>query len=135
MPFGFQVHYARYVDPNTGVASTIMVVPADQVLGWRDSYGTWDLGMIAAIAAHNDPAHPSLVLCAHDGDNAWSGGYSYYNEWVQQMTSTAAADGYEPCTVEQLLAENPPNTNDIAHVEDGGWVFADGDFGSPDFIN
>jgi hypothetical protein len=135
MPFGFQVHYARYVDPNTGVASTIMVVPADQVLGWRDSYGTWDLGMISPIAARNNPAHPSLVLCAHDGDNAWSGGYSYYNEWVPQMAGTAASDGYEPCTVEQFLAENPPNTNDIAHVEDGGWVFADGDFGSPDFIN
>ena len=26
-------------------------------------------------------------------------------------------------------------TNDIVHVEDGGWVFADGDFGSPSFIN
>jgi hypothetical protein len=135
IPFGLQVHYARYVNPNTGVASTILVVPADQVLGWRDSYGTWDLGMISPIAARNDPAHPSLVLCAHDGDNAWSGGYSYYNEWVQQMASTAASDGYEPCTVEQFLAENPPNTNDIAHVEDGGWVFADGDFGSPSFIN
>ncbi len=135
MPFGFQVHYARYVDPNTGAASTMMVVPADQVLSWRDSYGTWDLGLISPIAARNNPAHPSLVLCAHDGDNAWSGGYSYYNEWVSQMAGTAVADGYEPSTVEQFLAENPPDTNDIAHVEDGGWVFADGDFGSPGFIN
>jgi hypothetical protein len=135
MPFGFQVHYARYVDPNTGVASAIMVVPSDQALSWRDSYGTWDLGLISPIAVRNDPAHPSLVLCAHDGDNAWSGGYSYYNEWVSQMANTAAADGYEPSTVEQFLAENPPNTNDVAHVEDGGWVFADGDFGSPSFIN
>ena len=48
MPFGFQVHYARYVDPNNGAASTIMVVPSDQVLSWRDSYGTWDLGLICA---------------------------------------------------------------------------------------
>jgi len=135
MPFGFQVHYARYVDPNTGLASTIMVVPSDQVLSWRDSYGTWDLGMIAPVAARNNPAHPSLVLCAHDGDNAWSGGYSYYNEWVPQMASTAAGDGYEPTTIEQFISDFPPATNDIVHVEDGGWVFADGDFGSPDFIN
>ena len=135
MPFGFQVHYARYVDPNTGVASTIMVVPADQALSWRDSYGTWDLGMISPIAAHNNPTHPSLVLCAHDGDNAWSGGYSYYNQWVSQMASTAASDGYEPTTIEQFISDFPPATNDIVHVEDGGWVFADGDFGSPSFIN
>ncbi len=135
MPFGFQLHYARYVDPNTGLASTIIVVPSDQVLSWRDSYGTWDLGMIAPIAARNNPAHPSLVLCAHDGDNAWSGGYSYYNEWVPQMASTAAGDGYEPTTIEQFISDFPPNTNDVVHVEDGGWVFADGDFGSPSFIN
>ena len=135
MPFGFQVHTARYVDPNTGAASTIMVVPSDQVLSWRDSYGTWDLGMIASIAAHNNPAHPSLALCAHDGDNAWSGGYSYYNEWVPQMASTAVSDGYEPTTIEQFISDFPPATNDIVHVEDGGWVFADSDFGSPSFIN
>src|SRR5579859_1166573 len=135
MPFGFQTHYARYVDPNTGVASTIIVVPSDQVLSWRDSYGTWDLSMISSIAAHNNPAHPSLVLCAHDGDNAWSGGYSYYNEWVGQMAGTAASDGYEPTTIEQFISDFAPATNDIVHVEDGGWVFADGDFGSPSFIN
>ncbi len=135
MPFGFQVHYARYVDPNTGVASTITVVPSDQALSWRDSYGTWDLGLIAPIAALNNTNHPSLVLCAHDGDNAWSGGYSYYNQWVSQMASTAASDGYEPTTIEQFISDFPPATNDIVHVEDGGWVFADGDFGSPSFIN
>lgn len=135
MPFGFQLHYARYVDPDTGVASTIIVVPSDQVLGWRDSYGTWDLGLISPIAARNNPAHPSLVLCAHDGDNAWSGGYSYYNQWVGQMASTAASDGYEPTTIEQFISDFPPVANDIVHVEDGGWVFADGDFGSPSFIN
>jgi len=135
MPFGFQLHYARYVDPNSGVASEIILVPADQVLSWRDSYATWDLGMISPIAARNDPARPSLVLCAHDGDNAWSGGYSYYNEWVPQMASTAVSDGYEPTTIEQFISDFPPDTNDVVHVEDGGWVFADGDFGSPSFIN
>jgi len=135
MPFGFQVHYARYVNPTNGAASTIMVVPSDQVLSWRDSYGTWDLGLISPIAALNNTNHPSLVLCAHDGDNAWSGGYSYYNEWVPQMASTAASDGYEPTTIEQFISDFPPATNDIVHVEDGGWVFADSDFGSPSFIN
>ncbi len=135
MPFAFQVHYARYVDPNTGVASSIMVVPSDQALSWRDSYGTWDLGLMSGLAARNNPSKPALVLLAHDGDNAWSGGYSYYMEWVNQFASQAVSDGYEPSTVEQFLAEHPPDANDIAHIEDGGWVFADGDFGSPSFIN
>jgi len=135
MPFGFQPHYARYVDPNTGVASTIIVVPADQALGWQDSYSTWDLGQIAPLAARNNPAHPALVLCAHDGDNAWSGGYSYYNQWVSQMAGTAVSDGYEPTTIEQFLSDFPPAASDVIHVEDGGWVFADSDFGSPSFIN
>jgi len=135
MPFGFQLHYARYVDPNTGVASTIILAPSDQVFGWKDSYSTWDLGLIAPLAALNNPAKPSLVLCAHDGDNAWSGGSSYYNEWVPQMASTAVSDGYEPTTIEQFINDFPPSASDVVHVEDGGWVFADSDFGSPSFIN
>lgn len=135
MPFGFQLHYARYVDPNTGNASEIIIAPADQVFGWKDSYSTWDLGLIAPLAARNNPAKPSLVLCAHDGDNAWSGGSSYYQQWVGQMAGTAVSDGYEPTTIEQFIADFPPDTNDVVHVEDGGWVFADGDMGSPSFIN
>ena len=104
-------------------------------MGWRDSYSTWDLGLIAPLAARNNPGKPALVLCAHDGDNAWSGGYSYYNEWVPQMASDAVSAGYEPTTIEQFISDFPPDTNDIVHVENGGWVFADGDFGSPLFIN
>src|ERR1039458_7058936 len=135
MPFGFQLHYARYVDPNTGAESKIILAPSDQVFGWKDSYSTWDLGLIAPVPARNNPAHPSLVFCAHDGDNAWSGGSSYYNEWVSQMAGQAAGKGYEPTTVEQFIADFPPDANDVVHVEDGGWVYADGDFGSPVFIN
>ena len=135
MPFGFQVHYARYVDPQTGVGSNLVVVPSDQAFGWDDSYSTWDLGQLAPLAARNNPAKPALALFAHDGDNAWSGGYSYYYEWVNQCASQASGLGYEPTTIEQFLQDFPPATNDVVHVESGGWVFADGDFGSPMFIN
>jgi hypothetical protein len=76
-----------------------------------------------------------LVLFAHDGDNAWAGGYSYFNENVTQFSHAAAAKGYRPSTVAQFLATYPVASNDIVHVEDGGWVNADGDFGSPQFIN
>src|SRR5208282_652115 len=82
MPFAFQVHYARYVDPDTGSNSTIMVVPSDQALSWRDSYGTWDLGLLGDLAARNNPSKPGIALFSHDGDNGWSGGYSYYYQWV-----------------------------------------------------
>ena len=134
-PFGFQLHYARYVDPNTGAESKIILAPSDQVFGWKDSYSTWDLGLIDFIAARNNASKPSLVFCAHDGDNAWSGGSSYYNEWVPNMAGQATAKGYEPTTIEQFINDFPPDTNDVVHVEDGGWVFADSDFGSPMFIN
>jgi hypothetical protein len=85
MPFGFQLHYARHVDPETGAESKIIVVPSDQALGWKDSYSQWDLNLLNPLASRNDPSKPALVLCAHDGDNAWSGGFSYYNEWVPNM--------------------------------------------------
>ncbi|HOX55279.1 MAG TPA: carbohydrate-binding protein [Candidatus Paceibacterota bacterium] len=135
MPFGFQLHYARHVDPDTGAESKIIVVPSDQALGWKDSYGQWGLGLLDPLDARNNPAKPALVMCAHDGDNAWSGGYSYYMEWVQNFASQASGRGYELTTVEQFLQEFPPDANDVVHVEDGGWVYADGDFGSPIFIN
>jgi hypothetical protein len=134
-PFAYQMHYARYVDPTTGDASTIIVVPADEALSWDDSYSTWDLSLISPIAAANNPSKPSFLLLAHDGDNAWGGGYTYYNTWVPQFAQEAASDGYEPSTVEEFLSEFPPSTNDIVHVEDGGWVNAAGDFGSPIYVN
>jgi hypothetical protein len=135
IPFAFQPRYARHVDPASGAESKLILVPSDQALGWRDSYSTWNLDLMNDLAARNNPARPALVLFAHDGDNAWSGGYSYYAEWVPNFASQAAGRGYQLTTVEQYLAEFPPEPNDFAHIEDGGWVYADGDFGSPIFIN
>jgi hypothetical protein len=135
MPFGFQLHYARYVDPHTGAESKLILVPSDQVLGWKDSYSQWSLDLLNPLNARNDPSKPALVMCAHDGDNAWSGGYSYYMEWVQNFANQASSRGYEPTTVEQFLQEFPPAFADVVHIEDGGWVYADSDFGSPIFIN
>jgi hypothetical protein len=135
MPFGFQLHYARHVDPATGAESKLILVPSDQALGWRDGYSTWNLDLMDELAARNDPGKPALALFAHDGDNGWAGGYSYYREWVKNFTQQAGSRGYEPTTVEQFIADHPPASNDVVHIEDGGWVNADGDFGSPIFIN
>jgi hypothetical protein len=134
MPFGYQLHQARYVNPSNGAASEIVMVPSDQAFSWMDSYGTWNLGLIAPMAALNNPAQPTLILCAHDGDNAWGGGYSYYNEWVPQFAGEAVSAGYEPTTIQQFISDWPPPTN-VVHIEDGGWVNPAGDFGSPNFIN
>jgi hypothetical protein len=134
-PYGFRPHHARYVDPDTGAESKIVVVPAANAMSWNEGYGLYGTGEIDAIASYNDPAHPMLFLFAHDGDNAWSGGYSYWYENVTQFCHSAASQGYEPTMVDEYLADHPVDPADVVHVEDGGWVNADGDFGSPQYIN
>ena len=39
--------------------------------------------------------------------------------------------GYVATTVQQYLSDHPVDEKDVVHVEDGGWVNPDGDFGSP----
>jgi hypothetical protein len=134
-PFGFRPHIARYVDPATGHADSIVVVPAANAMGWNEGYGLYGTGEIDAVAGSNDPSHPMLILFAHDGDNAWAGGYSYYNENVTGFAHAAASQGYEPTTIQDYLDDHPVDPGDVVHVEDGGWINADGDFGSPQFIN
>ncbi len=134
-PFGFTPHRAEHIDPATGAVSSLVVIPAANAMGWEEGYGLFGTGGIDAIAPANDPARPMLVLLAHDGDNAWSGGYSYYYENVTQFAHAAASKGYSPTTVATYLASHPVPAADVVHVEDGGWVNADGDFGSPQFIN
>ncbi len=34
-------------------------------------------------------------------------------------------------TIQQYLSQYPVDPSDVVHVEDGGWVNPDGDFGSP----
>lgn len=134
-PFAYQPHKAKYVDPETGQETKITVVPVAQAMSWSDGYqqyGTGDIDQIAWAASANNPM---LIVLAHDGDNAYGGGYSYYMESVHQFCNDAAAAGYVPTVVQQYLAEHPVAESDIVHVEDGSWVNADGDFGSPDFIN
>jgi hypothetical protein len=135
VPYAFRPHHARYVNPETGAESRIVVVPAANAMGWDEGYGMYGTGQIDAIAASNDPARPMLILFAHDGDNAWGGGYSYFHENVASFAHQAATKGYEPTVIAEYLVDHPVAANDVAHVEDGGWVNADGDFGSPQFVN
>lgn len=133
IPFSVLPHYARHYDPHSGQEFKIIVVPAEMALSWKDGYSMMGTGLInSKIAPYNNPSKPCLVMLCHDGDNAWGGGYSYYHESVPSFTSDSSI---RPTTVEQYLLDHPVDPNDIVHVEDGGWVNADGDFGSPFMLN
>lgn len=134
-PFAYTPHRAKYIDPATGATYSMVVVPAAQAISWEDGYNPIGLGHFDALNANNPADRPQLVLMAHDGDNAWGGGYSYYMEAVPNFVNSANAAGYRPTTIEQYLSDHPVPVDDVVHVEDGAWVNADGDFGAPAFLN
>jgi hypothetical protein len=137
VPFAFQPHRARYVAPDTGVESKIIVVPAAQAISWQDGYEciTPQSVGLDKLAPLSDPARPMLVLMAHDCDNDFAGGYSWAAQCVNGFANAATSIGMNPTTVEEYLARFPVPQSDVVHVEDGAWVNADGDFGAPQFLN
>ena len=136
-PFAYQAHKAKYVNPETGAESMITVVPMCDYLSYENGYGSMGTGVMDGEIAPfaDDPGHPCIVVMAHDGDNAWGGGSSYYMESVPNLMNEAAGKGYHPTTIQQFLSSNPVPVNDIVHVEDGAWVNAASDWGHPQFIN
>lgn len=135
-PYCYQAHKAQYIDPETGEVYQITVVPMDDVLSYMNGYALMGTGEIDShIAPFDNPDHPSIVLMAHDGDNAWGGGYDYYQNSVPQFAQDAANKGYIPTTVQQFLSSNPVPDDDVVRVEDGSWVNAANDWGHPQFIN
>ncbi len=134
-PFAYTPHRARYVDPATGAISSIIVVPSPQHLSWDDGYSPQGIDDFNTLNARNDSSRPMLLVLAHDGDNAWGGGYSYYMEATPNRVAQASGAGYVPTVVQRYLADHAVPAGDYVHVEDGAWVNADGDFGSPQFLN
>ncbi len=136
VPYSYQAHKAQYVNPSNGQIYTIDVVPMCNYLSYVDGYSGANAGEIAQkIEPYSTSAHPSIVLLAHDGDNAWGGGSSYYNEAVTSFAHGAANAGYKPTTIQQFLKDCPVPADDVVHVEDGAWVNAENDWGHPQFIN
>ncbi|MCB0361386.1 MAG: hypothetical protein KDD35_01605, partial [Bdellovibrionales bacterium] len=135
-PFAYYPHRAAYVDPETGEVSEIVVVPMDDVLGYMDGFGPINLNLVQdniapfALSLRGPP----LVVLGHDGDNAWGGGYSYYMESVPNTSRQAHSLGYSMTTVDQYLADFPVPKGDRVHVEDGGWVNPESDWGDPQFV-
>lgn len=139
VPFSLTPHRVQAVDPNDDPASPtvyeIIAIPASQSVSWEDGYNPLGTQHFDALQAFNDPDRPMLVTLAHDGDNAFGGGYSYYREATPNLVSASQARGYHATVVEEYLADHPVPTDAVVHVEDGAWVNADGDFGSPQFWN
>ena len=134
VPFAYHPHYATYTNPISGVKDRIIVVPADDVQGYMDGYGSMGTATIDRfVAPFSKSERPALVVLAHDGDNAWGGGYSYYMESVPQFSQAAEQRGYHMTTVSEYLARYPVPSSDLVHVESGSWVNPDGDFGGPAF--
>lgn len=127
-------------------------------MSWQDGYECYSTSDIDEIAPSSTQDHPLLILLAHDGDNAFGGGYSYYQQCVSSFVNEAQGkvnlyiyklmlsshlglvtilfmQGYTATTVQQYLSQFPVDKNDVVHVEDGGWVNPDGDFGSPQSLN
>ena len=135
-PYSYQAHKAKYVNPETGQEYKLTVVPMADLLSYKDGFSEQGTGDIDAnIAPYDNPSHPSIVLLAHDGDNAWGGGASYYQQAVKNFSNAAAGKGYSPTTIQQFLKDHPVPDHDIVKVEDGSWVNAENDWGSPQFIN
>ena len=134
-PYSFRPHYAKHVDPTDGKEYKIKVIPADQAMSWQDGYECYSTQDMEKIAPKGDPEHPILVLLAHDGDNAFGGGYSYYMQCVPNLVNAAVQQGFEPTTIETYLKDYPIDEDDVVHVEDGAWINASGDFGDPTFVN
>ncbi|WP_083629217.1 starch-binding protein [Tenacibaculum agarivorans] len=135
-PYTYQAHKAQYVDPETGQAYKLDVVPMADLLSYQNGFSSMGTDEIDKhITPFSTQEHPTIILLAHDGDNAWGGGDSYYQESVPGFANEAASKGYSPTTIQQFLNSYPVPGNDIVKVEDGSWVNAANDWGHPQFIN
>jgi hypothetical protein len=136
--WGHRPHFAEYIDPETGEASQIIVVPTSRYLGNEDGMGGFGAlqyeSVMSQLESYNtDADHPILIVLHHDGDNYGGGSDSYYNHnfsnfvtWLQSNPSR-----FECTTVQDYLEMFPPDENDIIHVESGSWSGADN--GDPQF--
>lgn len=132
VPWGYQPHLARYVDPSTGQASEIIVVPGARYEGNEDArggFGALDYeAVLSQLEPYNtDADHPILVVLHHDGDNYGGGTDAYYHSNFGGFVSwlNANPSRFQCITIEDYLALYPPDPGDVIHVEDGSWSGAD----------
>ncbi len=134
-PFAYQLHKARYVNPSTGAEKYMYLVPSDDVLSYRFGYANEGIGKISGnIAPYaTDPNKPVIVMPSSDGDNAWGGGFSSWQEATPQFFNDSASAGYQMSTPQDFVNAAKANA-DVVHIEDGAWIFPEMDYGSPYFL-
>jgi hypothetical protein len=135
-PFSYRLHRTRYVDPETGAEQSIIVVPSDDVLSYKAGYSGAEIGMVSGNIApySSDPNDPVIVLPSTDGDNAWGGGSSSWNESTPSFFGACESAGYQTTTIQDMIDAKPPAVDDYIHVEDGAWIFPVDDYGSPYYL-
>ncbi|MFM7179869.1 MAG: hypothetical protein ACKO2G_00095 [Verrucomicrobiales bacterium] len=134
-PFAYQLHRARTVDPTTGAAKEIILVPSDDVLSYRYGYSDEGISKINThIAPYSDPARPSLVMPSTDGDNAWGGGFDSWMVATPKFFKDSANAGYKPTAVQDMVDDHAPPSGQYVHIEDGAWIFPESCYGSPNFL-
>ncbi|MDX6766435.1 MAG: hypothetical protein SFU85_06555 [Candidatus Methylacidiphilales bacterium] len=134
-PYAYQLHKVKYVNPETGAEKFMVAVPSDDVLSYRYGYANEGIGKIGEFISPfaTDPNRPVIVMPATDGDNAWGGGSSSWNEATPQFFNGSASAGYRPSTPQDFVDDNKANAP-LAHIEDGAWIFPESDYGSPYFL-
>lgn len=131
-PFAYQLHRAKYVDPETGAEKTIIMVPSDDVQSYKAGYSGWQKNLIDDhISPHaTDPSRPCIVLPSTDGDNAWGGG----NDSWQINAPAFMNNGTYPGVAIQDFVNQFGGAAPVVHMEDGAWIFPESCYGSPQFL-
>jgi len=134
-PFAYQLHKVKYVNPSNGAEKTMIAVPSDDVLSYKAGYSGAEVGMVSSYIAPfaNDANNPAIVLPATDGDNAWGGGNSSWNESTPAFFSGCDSAGYGPTAIQDFVNSYGANATTV-HVEDGAWIFPEMCYGSPYFL-
>lgn len=131
-PFAYQLHRAKYVNPETGAEKTIMLVPSDDIQSYKAGYSGWQKGLIDANISPfaTDANRPCLVMPSTDGDNAWGGGSSSWDGDAPGLMN----NGTYPGVTIQGFVNQYGQYADTVHIEDGAWIFPETCYGSPQFL-
>lgn len=134
-PYAYQLHRVRHINPETGQEYSMIAVPSDDVMSYEYGYANAGIGHIhSQISPHaNDSSRPALVMPSTDGDNAWGGGFDSWMNATPQMFGDAANSGYQITTIQDFVNAHGAAA-ELAHIEDGAWIFPEMCYGSPYFL-